>query len=229
LKSFRSDEVAFNQDGQYWLDVEVFEKEVNQILDCSFPSIQATQLADLEEILELYQGDLLEEFYEDWALRAREWLHTLYLKGLNYVFHYYGFHNVYEKAITYGQQVLDLDPLREEVHREIIRLHIENGQRSLAVQQYRNCKSILAKELGISPMEDTEALYRQIFAEDIEEPDSKLSKEKITMEWALQQLQQANQSIELAKKQIQNVVQVITENSLQQNRGSTEPRTILKK
>ena len=60
---------------------------------------------------------------------------------------------------------LDMNSLREEIHREMMRSYVENGQRALALQQYEICQATLAKELGTSPMEDTQALYTQIFTE----------------------------------------------------------------
>jgi Bacterial transcriptional activator domain len=39
-----------------------------------------------------------------------------------------------------------------------------SGQRSAALAQYDTCRTILADELGVEPMEDTTALYDQIKA-----------------------------------------------------------------
>jgi len=43
-----------------------------------------------------------------------------------------------------------------------MRLYCDLGQRSLAVRQYQRCREILAGELGILPMEETQALYARI-------------------------------------------------------------------
>lgn len=209
LKNGHSSEVGFNRESQYWLDIEVFEREVDYILSYPFQRVEETQIIQLENILGLYKGELLEGFYEDWALRERERLHTLYLKSLIYLLQYYGFRRVYEKAIAYGQQILGLDPLQEEIHREIMRLYLESGQRTRALRQYEICRSALNAEFGISPMEDSLALYNQIVTE-VDRNDLHLfSKEQISLDQALQKLREAGQAIELAKEQIQQAYQLI--------------------
>src|SRR5215211_2574902 len=165
LISNHSHEVGFNRDSQYWLDVEIFEEKTNHLLNSDWHSVNESHAHELTKSLEFYKGELLEGFYEDWALHERERLRALRLKSLIYLLHYYGFHGIYEQALVYGQQILDVNCLREEIHREMMRFYVENGQRALALRQYEICQATLAKELGISPMEDTQYLYTQIFTE----------------------------------------------------------------
>jgi DNA-binding SARP family transcriptional activator len=209
LKNSQPGEVGFNRDSKYWLDVEIFEQAINKILILPFQTVKETRLVDLNKVLELYRGDLLEGVYSDWALRERERLRSLYLKSLIYLLQFYGFHRAYEKAIAYGQQILDLDPLREEIHCELIRLYHENGERTLAVRQYETCRSILAKELGISPLEDTQLLYAQIGRGTGDSNAPVISGNQIDIEEAQRQLREANQAIELAQGQIQQALQLI--------------------
>jgi len=213
LKITHSGEVGFNRESRHWLDVDVFEGKISSILTCPFQTVGEIHIVDLEKVLELYKGELLEGFYRDWALRERERLRAMYVKSLIYLLQYCEFHGAYEQAIAYGQQILDLDPLREEIHREIMRLHLENGQRALALRQYEICRSTLAKELGISPMEDSQALYTQIFKGDRRSHSARNSKEQISVEQALGQLSEASQTIDLAKEQIQQALQLITKYS----------------
>jgi DNA-binding SARP family transcriptional activator len=210
LKNSRSGEIGFNKTSEYWLDVEVFENEINRALSCPVQAVQKSHLLDLERALRLYQGDLLEGVYEDWALRERERMRALYSRSLFYLSQYHEFCGAYDKAIAYGQQILDLDPIREEIHREMMRLYMANGQRTLAVRQYEICRSVLAKELGISPMPDTESLSRQIIAGD----QLVASKSEHTgFAEAIQQLDDVGRTIDLAREQIQKVRQWIIEHS----------------
>jgi DNA-binding SARP family transcriptional activator len=209
LKNSHAGEVGFNRDSQYWLDVEIFERGISQILVRPFESVEESQLDELHKVLGLYQGDLLEGLYNDWALRERERLRALYVKSLVYLLQYYGFHKSHEKAIAYGQQILALDPLREEIHRQLIRLYQENGQRALAVRQYEICRSVLAKELGITPLEDTQRLYKQIATGSNAVDSTLLFGEPMGLEQALQQLREANQAIDLARGQIQRAFQIM--------------------
>lgn len=213
LKLSHPGEVGFNKESPHWLDMEVFEEKVNSILGQPYQTVQKARLEDLKKVLGLYKGELLEGCYKDWALRERERLRNLYLKGLIYLFHSYGFYGVYEKAIDYGQLILNLNPLREEIHRDVMRLYLENGQRALAVKQYEICRSILANELGISPMEETQQLYTQICT-SIGGKDSPInSREPTSIEQALRKLEEASQTIDLAKDKVQQAFQSIAKYS----------------
>jgi DNA-binding SARP family transcriptional activator len=66
------------------------------------------------------------------------------------------------RALTYGQKILAADPLREDVHRQMMRMYMRNGQRSLAVKQYNTCFESLKAELGIPPMPETQELFLHI-------------------------------------------------------------------
>jgi DNA-binding SARP family transcriptional activator len=202
-------EVGFNRDSQYWLDVEVFEEKTNFLLNSDWQTVGESHTHELTKTLEFYKGELLEGFYEDWALRERERLSALRLKSLIYLLHYYGFHGMYEQALAYGQQILHVNPLREEIHREMMRFYVENGQRAQALQQYEICRATLASELGIPPMEDTQALYTQIFTAATKGGSLINSKDELSLDQALRQIREASQTIDLAKEQIQQAYQLI--------------------
>src|SRR5688572_25251458 len=104
-------EVGFNRESQYWLDVEVFEEEIGHLLANPPDKSDETNVQEVEKILGLYQGELLEGSYKDWALGERERLRTLYLKSLRYLLQYHKFRGLYEDGLAYGQQILNVDPL----------------------------------------------------------------------------------------------------------------------
>ena len=155
-------EVGFNRESDYWLDVAEFEESASRCLAQSVQSRDFVDVCDIENIPILYTGELLEGFYDDWALRERERLRSLYLKSLSHLMLYHRHHGNYEQSLAYGQTILSHDPLREGIHREVMRLYLESGQRAMAIRQYENCSEILKTELGIPPMEETQALYREI-------------------------------------------------------------------
>ena len=68
-------------------------------------------------------------------------------------------------AIELGQLLLALDPLREQSHRLLMRLHMAQGERSQALGQFRLCREVLQKELGVEPSPETLALAAKISAE----------------------------------------------------------------
>jgi DNA-binding SARP family transcriptional activator len=210
LISAHSGEVGFNCQSQYWLDVEVFEQEVNHLIMYPPEKADEPNIQEFEKTLDLYKGELLEDLYDDWALRERERLRAIYLKGLMYLMHYYKFQKSYEKASAYGQQILIFDPIREDIHREMMRIYLECGQRALAARQYGICQLMLAKELGISPMEETQTLYAHIFPEAHQGHLPLTSEQPFNFEQALEQLRQVSHTIDLARAQVQQTLRFFT-------------------
>jgi DNA-binding SARP family transcriptional activator len=160
----RTGEVGLNLQPGAWVDVAEFEERVSCVLGQPPGSVSPERVTGLEQAIGTYQGELLEGFYDDWALRERERFHLMYLNGLAYLMAHARFTNDLPKSLSYGLMILEDDPLREEIHREVMRLYLESGQRALAARQYDVCRQALQRELGIEPMEETQALYRSIFS-----------------------------------------------------------------
>jgi len=153
--------LTFNTTAPYWFDVEAFEQQAAFGLAGSLPCAEAQRQA-LEEALALYRGDLLEGCYDDWCLAERERLQLLLLRVLKRLQRHYRHCEAFEAAISYGHRLLALDPLQEDVHRELMRCYVEAGQRPLAVEQFQRCRETLREELHIEPMPETWRLYRRI-------------------------------------------------------------------
>lgn len=152
--------VKFENLRLHWVDAVAFEKKAVLALSHPVSSMGDEDIIILEEATQLYRGQLLEDYYDEWVLQERERLNLLYLRCLGRLMRYHRHQRNWAKSILYGQKILLVDPLREQVHRELIQLHSENGQRSLAVQQYEFCRRILHNELGIEPMMETQAVYQ---------------------------------------------------------------------
>lgn len=155
-------EICFNWAADYWLDLQLFEEEVAPMLAKPTSELEAEEAAQLERTLTLYRGELLEGIYDDWALSERERLRLMYLNALTRLMNYCVRCGALDKSVVFAGSILKEDPLREDVHRTLMRLHLANGQRALAVQQYRKCVAVLERELGVPPMEETQQLYLQI-------------------------------------------------------------------
>ncbi len=169
-------EIGFNPQSDYWLDVNIFEKQVNQVIRVPLVELQASHIEQLEKGLQLYRGDFMEGFYQDWALLERERLRHLYLRGLECLMLYYAQQGAYQQSLDYGRMILQYDSLREEIHRAVMRFHLALGQRALAARQYETCRDILATELGISPLAETQSLYHSIVLDTAERQPPTLAK-----------------------------------------------------
>ena len=61
-------------------------------------------------------------------------------------------------ALPYAQRLVVDEPMSEEAHRRVIRLHYRSGDRAAALAAYRRCCTVLAEELGAEPAADTREL-----------------------------------------------------------------------
>jgi DNA-binding SARP family transcriptional activator len=152
-------QVRIDPAGGFWLDVAEFEQRIalGRQINGSNPDLAA---ASLSHALELYQGELLEGYYAEWVLAERDRLHQLFLQTLVHLMIYYGGRREYRQAITCAQRILQDDPLREDVQRELMKLFALDQQPAEALLQYRRCVAVLRDELGIEPMPETQTVFR---------------------------------------------------------------------
>jgi DNA-binding SARP family transcriptional activator len=106
-----------------------------------------------------------------------------------------------EAAIGHGQRLLADDPLRETVHREVMRLYFRNGQRAEAIRQYERCARLLAEELEVEPMPETRALLLEI-TERPADPAWSASSAATRLDLAIGQLRQALAEFQRAETQL---------------------------
>lgn len=166
LLSTPSGEICLNPDCRVWVDTLAFESAVRPALARPENGLQPAEMAALEQSLDLYQGELLESFYDDWALRERERMRLLYLNAKECLMRTYQQHNELERSLETGLELLRHDPLREDIHRAVMRLYHATGRRAQALVQYEQCRLLIRQELSIDPMPETQALVRRIQAGD---------------------------------------------------------------
>lgn len=213
LVTSANDEVGFNFAADHWLDVRVFEQQVKHGLALPVNEMDADDAQRLEEAVDLYVGELLEDFYADWVLRERERLNVLYLKCLAHLMRYYEHNGEWDNGLICGQKILDIDPLREQVHRCMMTLYLKSGQPILAIQQYRRCERILLQELGIQPRPATQALLAEVMSSidssTVGEPVAN-AEEPVTLSQVRQQLKVAMETLNQAQAELQQLKQIVS-------------------
>lgn len=129
------------------------------------------QPRDLERAADLYRGDFLEgsgapaSGFEDWMLQERSVLRELASEVLSRLLAHYREEGAWEPALRTAMQLLALDPLGESVHRELMSLYLRLGRPAEALRQYRSCKVLVHRELGVAPEAATVDLYRRILSD----------------------------------------------------------------
>lgn len=171
--------ISFQPGPSCWIDVVALHEAAERALHppgATSPDNEPTLLTEdqagaLEEAISLYRGDFMAGFFisdapdfEDWMLRERERARQLALQALHRLLVHYKGEGAYRRAVDVARRLLTIAPWQEEIHRELMRLLVLDGQRSAALVQYETCREMLADELGVEPTLETRLLYRTIRA-----------------------------------------------------------------
>jgi DNA-binding SARP family transcriptional activator len=165
LLTFRTaDEVSLNWAAPTWADSVAFELRVQPLLRLKPEALGRDAVNRLERGLRLYRGDYLIGIDDEWACIERQRLRNLYFDCLYHITLAYAAKSHWTQVLEWGRRLNREEPLREDVHRVLMRAHAATGNRAKAIDQYRQCRAILHTELGVEPMAETQALYRQLLA-----------------------------------------------------------------
>jgi DNA-binding SARP family transcriptional activator len=153
--------ISVNPESDIWVDVIDFERSGLDVQSSSWCA-NGSHVEALVTAANLYRGDLLEGWYQDWCLFDRERYQNLYLLMLNGLVASAQANHEYAKGIHYATRILQCDRANETAHQHLMRLRCLSGDRAAAVRQYEKCAAVLKEELSVQPSERTRQLYRQI-------------------------------------------------------------------
>jgi DNA-binding SARP family transcriptional activator len=119
----------------------------------------------LSEAAALYRGSLLEGFtlgdaplFDEWFRLEESALSRTYLQVLDQLAARAESRQAWPDAISYVQQIVQLDPLSEDAQQRLINLHVRRHAIGSALRQYQQFEAVLKQELGIAPSAETRAL-----------------------------------------------------------------------
>jgi DNA-binding SARP family transcriptional activator len=160
--------LQINPNFELWLDVDVFEQAIKETNGSRGRELDGRQAQIIQHTVDIYRGDLLEGWYQDWCLFERERLQHYYLAMIDKLMAYCEIHQQYETGHMYGDKILRYDRAREHTHRRLMRLYYLAGDRTAALRQYKKCVQALMEELGVEPSEDTRRLNALIQADKLD-------------------------------------------------------------
>ncbi len=116
----------------------------------------------IQQVVALYQGELLPSCYDDWLLPLRRALHERVVNTLTKALAGLEAQHEYEVSLRTAEHLVRLDPLHEAAYRQLMQLHAHRGDRTGALRTYHDCVTMLEQELGVSPATETQALYQHL-------------------------------------------------------------------
>lgn len=106
----------------------------------------------LELAISLYRGDLLEdEPYTEWVLAERDRLRETACESLRTLAHIDTQRGDRPSATAHLARLAELEPFDSDVHRELLRLLLEQGRRSDALRRYHTFRVRLEREFATNP------------------------------------------------------------------------------
>jgi DNA-binding SARP family transcriptional activator/tetratricopeptide (TPR) repeat protein len=160
------DRVALDPE-RTWVDVRDFVRL------CATP--EPLRLSALRQAVSLYRGPFLDGFFlrsganaadsaefDTWNAQERYTHERCYLEALAELIAEAEAREATEEAISLVERYLVQDELAEEMHRRLMMLYVRADQRTRALRQYEHCVAVLERELGVSPLQETQVLQRSI-------------------------------------------------------------------
>jgi DNA-binding SARP family transcriptional activator len=146
-------------------DVERFEMAARRALDDG-------DEAPCREAARLYGGDLLpDDRYESWSFEPRGRVRRRYLEVL--------------RAGALWDRLAEEDPTDEQAARELMRSHLDAGERREAIRRFERLREALRDDLGVGPDSTTVALYEEVLAAEGAPQPSEPERAHALLAWAL--------------------------------------------
>ncbi|MFE5320806.1 response regulator [Paenibacillus sp. NPDC056579] len=135
--------------------------ELEQLLD---KTLEDTGLGvpRLERIMALYKGDYLEDCDFIWAYHRRDKLADKYVHALRRLAHFFKSNDQRSYALECLRRSVAISPDSEQDSRELMKLHMEMGDRNEAIKVYRQLEHEVRERLGVELEPETAALYQQL-------------------------------------------------------------------
>jgi DNA-binding SARP family transcriptional activator/tetratricopeptide (TPR) repeat protein len=158
--------LQFNPASDHWLDVAEFEGLRVR-----------SDVSSLERAASLYRGPFLDGLsvgdspaFDEWMLLTGEAYRRKLLSVLGHLTVLQMSRGEASEAARWARRQLELEPYREQAHRQLMMALALGGERAAALAHYEACRRMLAGELGCEPDDETQALYAQIGEGGLSQP-----------------------------------------------------------
>jgi DNA-binding SARP family transcriptional activator len=129
------------------VEVDIVRIEQQANLLCSTGSVSNEGTFDVTAL----QSDVLPDWHDDWIIGIREWFRQVRLHALDALCAHYRRSGMFHHALRAGIAAVATEPLRESAQRELVALHLAEGNPAEALRQYDMFRRMLEAELGVPP------------------------------------------------------------------------------
>jgi predicted ATPase/DNA-binding SARP family transcriptional activator len=140
-------------------DVARFEQALQDVL--ATPQESSLRQQSLITAADLYRGELLPGYYEEWIFTERERLAAACGQALRQLLAHFERSHALDRALETARRLIAMNYLDESAHRAVIRLQLANGNPGEARRQYETLVQLLRAELGVAPSPETYAVVAE--------------------------------------------------------------------
>jgi DNA-binding SARP family transcriptional activator len=149
--------VSFNDQSNFWLDTDrLLDMPVSQSVD------------ELVQVVNLYRGELLPGFYDEWVLLERDRLQAAYHQKMNLLLDCLIQAGKWDEALQWSEQWIRLGYAPEPAFRALMHAHAGLGDQAMVSATYQRCVDSLQRDLDLEPSPETQRLYEQILSGEVE-------------------------------------------------------------
>lgn len=150
-----------------WADVRAFEQRRREAMRLEAEGRSA--LKSYQKMIDLYQGSFLEGVsvgdtaeFDTWLAMTRERYHELRLRALRAVALAHRAEGRWSEVVKVARAAVMQDALQEPMYRALMEAHARMGDRATAIRQYDSLRATLDRELGVTPLPETDQLRAEI-------------------------------------------------------------------
>ena len=146
--------------------------DVDRFEEASATAFSTRHVEAFSAAASLYAGDLLpDDISEPWSEDRRRVLHETYVAVL--------------RGAGMWSRLLEIDPTDEEAHRELMRQHLDAGNRRAAIGQFERLREVLREELGVGPDPESVALYEKVLAREGQDAPTAAERARALLAWGM--------------------------------------------
>lgn len=145
----------------------VFQCDKTELDSCKVSQIE--QIEDLLELKDLFQGDFLEGLYlrncnefNEMILFERVVCQNKQVEILEKLIGLYEARERYEEELQILNEVAAIEPYNETFAYQAVKIYGKMGNRTAAINYYKNFEIILRRNLNVSPNDELKLLYREM-------------------------------------------------------------------
>lgn len=155
------------------------------MLDC-FKASQAENIEELLKLKDLFKGDFLEGLYlrncnefNEMILFERVVCQNKQVEILEKLISLYDEQEKYEEELQILNEVAAIEPYNEHFASQAVRIYSKLGNRTAAINYYKNFEIVLRRNLNTSPNNELKLLYKELLESSCSYKPEQSSKDKL--------------------------------------------------